>query len=129
MPVHAGMEFGLTAAISVGFEAEWRLYSDGFYHNVFTLQVTGDYYFNSLIGLDDTWDVYAGLQFGPGYITAANNYPKSAEGFNLFLDGLVGGRWYFVDSMALNAEAGLLGIFPDLVGPTPFINFGLSIVL
>lgn len=129
IPVHTGIEFGLGDAISIGIDAEWRLYNDGFYHNVFTLQARGDYYFNSLIGLEDKWDVYAGIQFGPGYLTAAGNYPKSAEGFNLFLDGLVGGRWYFVDNMALNAEAGLMGIFPDLVGPTPFVNFGLSFVL
>ena len=129
MPVHAGMEFGLTEEISVGFDAEWRLYNDGFYHNVFTVQFRADYYLNTLIGHNGTWDLYAGLQFGPGYLTAADNYPKSAEGFNFLLDCSVGGRWYFIDNMALNVEAGFVDVFPDLVDPTAFINFGLSFVL
>jgi len=129
MPVHAGMEFGLTEEISVGFDVEWRLYNDGWSHSVFAFQVRGDYYFNTLIGLDGIWDVYAGLQFGPSFFTATNDYPKTAKGFNFALDGLVGGRWYFSDNMALNAEVGLIGVFPDLVGPTAFMNFGITFVL
>ena len=90
-------------------------------------QVRGDYYFNTLIGLDKTWDVYAGLQLGPGIITAPGGYTGSVEGFNFTVDGLAGGRWYFSDSMGLNAEVGLMGVFPDLVGPTPFGMFGIFI--
>lgn len=126
MPVHAGMEFGLTEEISIGFDVEWRLHNDGWSHSFFAFQVRGDYYFNTLIGLDGTWDVYAGLQMGPGIYTAASGYPGSKKGFNFALDGLAGGRWHFSDSMSLNAEVGLMGVFPDFSGPTPFINFGIT---
>lgn len=129
MPVHAGMEFGLTEVISVGIDVEWRLYNDGWNHSLIALQLRGDYYFNKLIGLDGTWDVYAGIQIGPSFFTATNDYPKSAKGFNFALDGLVGGRWYFIDNVALNAEVGFLSIFPDLVGPTAFANIGLTFIL
>lgn len=126
MPIHAGMEFGVHKDISVGFDLEWRLFNDGWSHSVFVFQARGDYYFNNLIGIQDTWDVYAGLQLGGGIITAASNYPGSNQGFNFAVDGVAGGRWYFSDSMSLNAELGLAGLFPDIVGPTFFVNFGLT---
>ncbi len=95
----------------VGFDLGWRLYQDGWNHSLFVFQVRGDYYFNTLIGLDKTWDVYAGLQLGPGVMTAPSGYPGSKEGFNFTVDGLAGGRWYFSETMALNAEVGLMGRF------------------
>lgn len=126
MPLHAGMEFGITEEISIGFDLGWRLYDDWANHHLFVFQVRGDYYFNTLIGLDKTWDVYAGLQLGPGVFTAPSGYNDDAKGFNFTVDGVAGGRWYFSDSMALNAEVGLMGVFPAVVGPTPFINFGIT---
>lgn len=126
MPAHAGMEFGIAEEIAVGFDIEWRLFNDGWSHSIFVFQARGDYYFNNLIGITDTWDVYAGLQAGAGIITAPNGYPGTNKGFNFALDGYVGGRWYFSDSMALNAEVGLMGVFPDIVGPTPFMTFGIT---
>jgi hypothetical protein len=126
MPVSAGMDFGITEEISLGFDIGWRLYDDGANHSLFVFQFRGDYYFNTLIGLDRIWDVYAGLQSGPGIFTAPSNYGGTVNGFNWTLDGYAGGRWYFNESMGLNAEVGLMGVFPDLVGPTPFMKFGLT---
>jgi len=128
MPIHAGMEFGITEDISVGYNAGWRLYSDGWNHSLFVFQARGDYHFNTLLNLDKVWDVYAGLRIGPAVMTAPANYPDwlSKQGFNFTVDGYAGGRWYFSDTMALNAEVGLMGLFPDIVGPTPFINAGLT---
>jgi hypothetical protein len=126
MPLHAGMDFGVTEEISLGFELDWRMRNDGWTHHVFAFQFRGDYYFNELIGLDKQWDVYAGLQTGPAIITAASNYPGSIEGFNWTLDGVAGGRWYFTDSIGLHAEVGLMGVFPDIVGPSVFTNFGVT---
>jgi hypothetical protein len=126
MPVHAGMDFGLSEEISIGFDIGWRLFNDAANHSVFVFQFRGDYYFNTLIGLDRVWDVYAGLQMGPGIITAPANYGGSVEGFNWTLDGYAGGRWYFSEKAGLNAEVGLMGVFPDIVGPTPFMSFGIT---
>ena len=36
MPIHAGMEFGLTEEISIGFDVGWRLYNDWANHSVFS---------------------------------------------------------------------------------------------
>jgi hypothetical protein len=126
MPVHAGMDFGLTEEISICFDVGWRLFDDGPTHHVLVFQFRADYYFNTLIGLDRVWDVYAGLQMGPGIITAPNTYGGSVEGFNWTLDGVAGGRWYFSENAGLNAEVGLMGVFPDIVGPTPFMSFGIT---
>lgn len=126
MPLNAGMEFGLSEDIAIGFDIEWRLYSDGWNHSVFAFQARGDYYFDNLIGFDNTWDVYAGLQMGPSIITKPSGYPGTREGFNWVVDGYVGGRWWFSEAMALNAQVGLTGVFPDIVGPAAFMNFGLT---
>ena len=128
MPLHGGMDFGITDDISVGFDVGWRLYNSvGWSHSVFVLQGRFDYHFNKLIELDNKWDVYAGLQLGPAYVTASSDYPYSVKGFNFALDGVIGGRWYFSDNIGLNAEVGLMGVFPDISRPPSlFINFGVT---
>ena len=126
MPIHAGMEFGLSEVISIGFDLGWRMYNDAANHHLLVFQVRGDYYFNTLIGLDETWDVYAGLQTGPGIFTAPSWYAGNAQGFQWTVDGVAGGRWYFSDGVALNLEVGLTGVFSGVVGPTPFTTFGIS---
>ena len=126
MPFHGGMEFGLTEEISIGFDLGWRLYNDNADHHLLVFQFRGDYYFNTLIGLDEKWDVYAGLQLGPGLFTAPSWYEGDVKGVNMTLDGVAGGRWYFTEGVALNAEVGLMGVFPAVVGPTPFTTIGVS---
>ncbi len=128
MPLHGGMDFGITDEISLGFDAGWRLFNTvGWRHSVFVFQARGDYHFNTLIGLDSQWDVYAGLQLGPSIITAAANYPGDIKGFNFALDGVVGGRWFFSDNIGLNAEVGLMAVFPDIARPpNAFMNAGFT---
>jgi hypothetical protein len=126
MPFHGGMEFGITEEISLGFDLGWRLYDDGPTHHFIVFQARVDYYFNTLIGLGKTWDVYAGLQMGPGFFSAPAGYAGQAKGVNFALDGVAGGRWYFAEGVGLNAEVGLMGVFPAIVGPTPFTTIGIS---
>ena len=129
MPLHAGMDFGITDDISVGFDVGWRFSKDGWFHNVFVFAGRGDYHFNNLLNLDKQWDVYAGLRLGPAMITASSDYPGSRKGFNFAVDGYAGGRWFFSDKFALNAELGLMGVFPDIVGPNFFTTFGITFIL
>ncbi|NOX86946.1 MAG: hypothetical protein GXO86_13450 [Chlorobi bacterium] len=130
IPLHGGMDFGITDDISVGFDVGWRLYNSvGWNHSVFVLQGRADYHFNSMIGLDNQWDIYAGLQLGPALITASGDYPEEGHlrGFNFALDAVVGGRWFFSDNVGLNAEVGLMGVIPDIIEPpNVFLNLGLT---
>lgn len=129
MPIHGGMDFGITDDISVGFDVGWRLYNDGWGHSLFVFQARGDYHFNTLIGLDDKWDVYAGFQAGPGIMTAAINYPGTRKGFKVAVEGVAGGRWFFSKTIGLNAEVGLMSVLPDVVSPTAFMNFGVTFAI
>jgi len=128
IPLHGGMDFGISDDISLGFDVEWRLYKTlGWSHNVFVLQARGDYHFNKLIELDNKWDVYVGLQLGPAFVTAASDYTGSIKGFNFAVDGIVGGRWFFSGNTGLNAEIGLMGVFPDISRPpSVFLNVGVT---
>ena len=128
MPVHVGMDFGIAKDISVGFDLGWRLYNqDDWKHSVLVLQGRFDYHFNALLRLKNNWDVYAGLQLGPAFITASDDYTGTKEGFNFVLDGVFGFRWFFSGKMGLNSELGITGVFPDIANPPAlFLNLGLT---
>ncbi|WP_282037146.1 hypothetical protein [Saccharicrinis aurantiacus] len=59
----------------------------------------GDYYFDSLLKLPAAWDVYAGVNLGFALINDNGND-------NLDFGAQVGGRWWFSDKWAINAEFG-----------------------
>ncbi len=131
IPLHGGMDFGITDDISMGFDVGWRLYNSiGWNHNVIVIQGRFDYHFNSIARWDEKWDVYAGLKAGPAVVTATDDYPEygNLKGFNVAVDLFVGGRWFFTNNIALNAEAGFMGVIPDIIEPpNVFLNLGLTI--
>ena len=70
-----------------------------FNFNHLSLGVKANYYFDTLFGLTEPWDVYGGVNVGYGI-----GLNDNADGFALALQ--VGGRWFWNDKWGVYAEAG-----------------------
>lgn len=70
-----------------------------FNFNHLSLGVKANYYFDTLFGLTEPWDVYGGVNLGYGL--GLNN---NADGFAFALQ--VGGRWFWSDKWGVYVEAG-----------------------
>ncbi len=64
----------------------------------------GDYHFNTLIGIPENFDFYAGLNVGVGGIVLSGEGSDVGVGFDWGLQ--IGGRWYWSESWGLNVEFG-----------------------
>jgi len=89
--LYAGLEFPVGSAITVGPAA----YTDWDFDGL-VLAAKGNFYFDELFGLNSSWDVYAGanLGFRAGGDSGAN------------WGAQVGGRWFWSEKWAINAEFG-----------------------
>ncbi len=69
------------------------------------IMVKADYHWNYLIGIPDNWDFYAGARAGINFRGNNDNEGKGDDS-NIYPDfGIqVGGRWYWSEKWALNAE-------------------------
>lgn len=94
LPMYIGMDFGVHKDITVGPVVGINLDFD-----YLSIAGRGDYHFNSLLSIPQTWDFYAGLQlgFGIGFNNRGNNFDLGAQ---------VGGRWYWSSRWGLNLEFG-----------------------
>ena len=63
----------------------------------------GDYHFNTLIGIPNNFDFYAGAGIGVGGINIGED---TGGGIGLDWGLQVGGRWYWSPSWGLNLELG-----------------------
>lgn len=122
IPIYGGVEFGVAENITVGGEIFYSSYSETFTvlhdvnkwkYTIFTLAGTGNYHFNDLLEIPSEWDVYAGLAlgyaiFGFSYqgTGAAPTYPGTAESM-IYLNGQIGGRYFFNDNWGVNLQFGL----------------------
>lgn len=68
--------------------------------NHLTIGAKGNYWFDSLMGLSDPWDVYAGANLGYGIDIGSNNDSKFAFGLQ------AGGRWFWNEKWGLYLEIG-----------------------
>ncbi|MFT6996409.1 MAG: hypothetical protein ACJAQ4_000148 [Cryomorphaceae bacterium] len=91
--LYAGLELPVGAKISVQpFAAtDWDF-------NKFIIGGKGNYYFDDLFGVDSSWDIYGGANVG-WRIEDGDD-----DGANWGLQ--VGGRWFWSDQWAINAEFG-----------------------
>lgn len=110
LPLYAGVDYGLDKNISVGGEVSMRTYSDRFEnlvyrHNIIGISGNGNYHFGSLAGLEDIFDVYAGLNLG-FYIWSSDAAYQGGGTSGFGLGAQVGGRYYFKKNMAVNVELG-----------------------
>lgn len=119
LPVYGGVEFGIGNNISVGGEITYRNHGENSntlkWKNTYTsIAGVGNYHFNELLEIPSDWDLYAGLSLGftmfsskwdgPG---SDNNNKYSGSGTSgLYLNGQIGGRYFFSDKIAVNLEFG-----------------------
>ncbi len=92
--IYAGLELPVSSEISVQpyAETDWNF-------NRFIIGAKGNYYFDDLLELDQSWDVYGGVNVG-WRIDDDND----DNGANWGLQ--VGGRWFWNEKWGINAEFG-----------------------
>lgn len=117
LPVYGGLEFGIGNNISIGGELTYRNYSENFsnskWRNTYTsIAGVGNYHFNELLEIPSNWDLYAGLSLGFTVFSSKWDGPGSSIDYSgsgnsgLYLNGQIGGRYFFSDKMAVNLEFG-----------------------
>jgi hypothetical protein len=97
LPLYAGLDYGFDKNISIGGDISIRTFGAGLqgYTSILGLSANGNYHFVELLGIDDIYDVYAGLDLG--FYTGLGIVNVGAH---------IGGRYYFKKNMAVNLELG-----------------------
>ncbi len=91
-PIYASMDFRIHPDITVGPQINFVFMND--FH--FVVSARGDYHFNRLLNIPNTWDLYSGLTVGIDFSRKTS-----------FSSGIhVGGRWYWSKTWGLNLEIG-----------------------
>lgn len=101
IPVYLEYEFGFTEDITIGLEGCYRTYSESsddmtYHHNIAGLAFFSNYYFNSLLSIEDKYGLYAGLGIGFYKWFSPDNYFETGRSSSTLSIGLqIGGRYYF----------------------------------
>ncbi len=110
IPIYGGFDIGVAQNITLGGEVSYRSYDENwqnnkYKHNVFGIAANGNYHFNTLLNIQEKWDVYAGLNIG----FYSWSSPEDYDGDNtsgLGLGAQVGARYYLSNKVGLNLEFG-----------------------
>ena len=110
IPLYGGFDIGVAKNITLGGEVSYRGYnedwkSNNYHHNVLGISANGNYHFNTLLKIQERWDVYAGLNLG----FYSWNSPEDYDGDHnsgVGLGAQVGARYYFSQKVGLNLEFG-----------------------
>lgn len=110
LPVYVGADFGVHKDISIGPEISFRSYRENWggyvYSNtILGFSFNGNYHFNSLMKIPNSFDFYAGLNLGFFVWNTDDGYGGSGAS-GLGFGGQVGGRYYFNDKWGINLELG-----------------------
>lgn len=110
LPVYAGVDFGVHPDVTVGGELSFRSYGQRFagirYRSTaIGIAANGNYHFNTLLGMPDNWDFYAGLNAGFYIWNTSDDYPGS-EFSSFGIGAQIGGRYYFNERVGINLEFG-----------------------
>lgn len=112
LPVYVGFDYGVHSDITIGAELSYRRYSESYRvnnqtykygHSLIGILGNGNYHFNTILGIPDNWDFYAGLNIGFLVWNSPNDY-NGSHASGLGLGGQVGGRYYFNKKFGLNLE-------------------------
>jgi hypothetical protein len=110
VPVYAGLDFGVSRDITLGFEGSFRdyrqTYNETHYKSsIFGISGNGNYHFNRLLHIPGKWDFYAGANVGFYGWSTPNGYPGTGDsGLGLGLQ--IGGRYFITRNFGLNLEFG-----------------------
>jgi hypothetical protein len=110
LPLYAGIDYGFDKNISFGGELSLRSFNERVLGERYTSSIIGisgnaNYHFVELLGIDDLFDVYAGLNVG-FYIWNTSGDYVGAGATGLGVGAQIGGRYYFKKNMAVNVELG-----------------------
>jgi outer membrane immunogenic protein len=110
LPLYAGIDYGFDKNISFGGELSFRSFSERVLGERYTSSIIGvagnaNYHFVELLGIDDLFDVYAGLNVGFYVWNTSGDYVGTGA-TGLGIGAQIGGRYYFKKNMAVNVELG-----------------------
>ncbi len=110
LPIYAGLDYGFDKNISFGGELSFRSFSERisgerYSSSIIGISGNGNYHFVEMLGIDDLFDVYAGLNLGFYIWNTSSNY-LGAGSTGLGIGAQIGGRYYFKKNMAVNVELG-----------------------
>ena len=117
--LYAGLDYGIHPDITVGAEFRFggksdRLHDYDYKYNWLAIGFNGNYHFNTLIGIPNNWDFYAGATVGFNSFTYRNtDYPgwSDPHSSGVGVSAQVGGRYYFSNNFGVNAEVNAGSIF------------------
>ena len=122
--VYGGLEYGLMENITVGAEASYHTYNQGYYgssydykSNIIGIQANGSYHFNELLQIPSKFDVYAGANLNYFAWTTKVNGEKvdNYNGVENFGVGIhAGGRYFFTDNFGVNVQLGGGNVFSGI---------------
>jgi len=117
IPVHLGLDFFIIDNLSAGFDINWRYFASQEVvgkPSLISAQAVIDYHFNQVMNLPSSWDFYAGVKMGSGYMTTSEEMEAFNEyysnGFKFVFDARAGIRYYFNGNLALNSEIGVTSV-------------------
>ena len=110
LPVYAGIDYGFDKNISFGGELSFRSFNERVFGVRYTSSIIGvtgnaNYHLVELLGIDDLFDVYAGLNLGFYIWNTSGDYNGNGS-TGLGIGAQIGGRYYFKKNMAVNVELG-----------------------
>jgi hypothetical protein len=110
LPLYAGVDYGFDKNISFGGELSFRSFNERVFGARYTSSIIGvagnaNYHFVEMLGIDDLFDVYAGLNVGVYIWNTSGDYLGNG-GTGLGIGAQIGGRYYFKKNMAVNVELG-----------------------
>ncbi|MFV0591639.1 MAG: outer membrane beta-barrel protein [Draconibacterium sp.] len=117
LPVYGGAEYGVGNNITVGGELAYRNHSEKYMtvkwkENYTTIAGFGNYHFNELLQIPSNFDVYAGATLGYTIFNSKIDDGSSSVSYSgsgssgLYLNGQIGGRYFFTDKIGVNLEFG-----------------------
>jgi outer membrane immunogenic protein len=110
IPIYGGFDIGVAKNITLGGELSYRSYnenwhSDNYHHNVLGISANGNYHFNTLLKIQEKWDVYAGLNLGFYSWSSPSEYDGNHNS-GVGLGAQVGARYFFSKKVGINLEFG-----------------------
>lgn len=114
LPIHAGLDYGVTQDITVGGKVSFSSYTQSFAdhkatHTIIGIVANGNYHFNRILELPSEFDLYAGISLGYyNFSTSTNNgsaYSGALASSPIF-SAQIGGRYFFSDAWGVNLELG-----------------------
>ncbi len=110
VPFYIGIDHSVHQDITIGAEFSYRSFNEKYnsytyHHNIMGFSGNGNYHFNTVLNIPQTWDFYAGLNIGFYVWSSPDTYNGSHQS-GLGLGAQVGGRYYFTDTIGINLEFG-----------------------